>query len=368
VRRGVWNDLGHRDDEFLHEGSWLPKQWYAWRYCCYPGKNFRAFDGKLPSMPSSQQRQRSNNNNNNVNGRNNNINMNGNNDNNEASVNWGAALPINAAQLEAGLSSVVALQLGSHTSSSSHQRSANSAGPTQRTNRANLPNTVANQRLLQAAASMSRVRAHPNANPNPNHHEDELSVQHYLAEVQQYMAQMTRLEKAAALAEAFGEPEKAAGFKRQLYEHVQTDPPGRLKRPNSTSSNQQQSSSSLLIHQNSHSSQSSGNSHTSNQSALSGINNNHSGNGATNVALDTAQHAHSNNNNNHNGGGNINSSLSHSNSNSGSGGGGNGGGSGGEALHSQPVHAHIPASEGGGQSSSSSSSGSSGNNSINNQR
>ena len=49
VRRGVWSDLGHRLEEFVPEGSWLPKQWYAWRFCCYPGKNFRAFDGKLPT-------------------------------------------------------------------------------------------------------------------------------------------------------------------------------------------------------------------------------------------------------------------------------------------------------------------------------
>ena len=236
VRRGVWSDLGHRLEEFIPEGSWLPKQWYAWRFCCYPGKNFRAFDGKLPTVSSAQTRHRhthsaSTNNNNN----NNNSGFISN--NSEVSMNWPASLPIDASGLHDptsssvnngldGTASLLMHHRGNLTPSGNNNSSSNlnNAATSSRANRSTLPSTVANQRLLQAAASMSRVRNNP---------EDELNVQHYLADVQQYMAQMTRLEKAVALAEAFGEEEKAVGFKRQLYEHVQTEPPGRLKRMNS---------------------------------------------------------------------------------------------------------------------------------------
>lgn len=229
VRRGVWSDLGHRLEEFIPEGSWLPKQWYAWRYCCYPGKNFRAFDGKLPTVSSAQPRHRHSlssasaaNVNNNSSGF-----TSGNND---VAMNWSASLPVDPAGLHDPTSTASNSNLDHTAPLLMHHRgnltpSSNSSNATlpNRANRSTLPSTVANQRLLQAAASMSRVRNNP---------EDELNVQHYLADVQQYMAQMTRLEKAAALAEAFGEEDKAVGFKRQLYEHVQTEPPARLKRTN----------------------------------------------------------------------------------------------------------------------------------------
>ena len=211
VRRGVWRDLGHRDDEFLPEGTWLPKQWYAWRYCCYPGKNFRAFDGKLPSAgPSgSAQRQRS------AGGA---VPSHRLAHSNDGAMNWAAALPIeNMQSLDAAM---IVSSVGLPPQTSATGSSSNGNG-TLRINRATLPTTSTNQRLLAAAASMSRVRSTP---------EDEVSVQHYLADVQQYVAQMTRLEKAAALAEEYGDLDKAAGFKRQLYEHVQAEPPARLKR------------------------------------------------------------------------------------------------------------------------------------------
>jgi hypothetical protein len=210
VRRGVWRDLGHREEEFLPEGSWLPKQWYAWRYCCYPGKNMRAFDGKLPSVNAGTRRQAQQ--------------MAPSGRHSESGA-WPAALPMDSHQAQdaAQHSSLLMANSGAQQASgytmSNQQPSSSSSGV--RTNRAVLPSTVANQRLLAAAASMSRVRA-------PT--EDEVQVQQYLADVQQYTAQMARLEKAAALAEQFGELDKAAGFKRQLYEHVQSEPPARLKR------------------------------------------------------------------------------------------------------------------------------------------
>jgi hypothetical protein len=212
VRRGVWRDLGHRDDEFLPEGTWLPKQWYAWRYCCYPGKNFRAFDGKLPSVGlSAAGRHRVNASSSSgrlVSG-------------NEAAVSWAAAIPIDIQQMHDAAAHSSMLMNGSQQGHRAHTSTTNSTSGTVRINRSTLPTTVANQRLLAAAASMARVRVTP---------DDELSVQQYLADVQQYTAQMTRLEKAVALAESFGDHEKAIGFKRQLYEHVQSEPPQRLKR------------------------------------------------------------------------------------------------------------------------------------------
>jgi hypothetical protein len=213
VRRGVWRDLGHRDDEFLPEGTWLPKQWYAWRYCCYPGKNFRAFDGKLPSVGlGGAGRHRSNTGTASGAGRL----ISG----NEAAVSWAASIPIEIQQMH-DAAAHSSLLMNSSQGHRSHTSTANSTSGTVRINRSTLPTTVANQRLLAAAASMARVRVTP---------DDELSVQQYLADVQQYTAQMARLEKAVALAESFGDHEKAIGFKRQLYEHVQSEPPQRLKR------------------------------------------------------------------------------------------------------------------------------------------
>lgn len=212
VRRGVWRDLGHREDEFLPEGSWLPKQWYAWRYCCYPGKNMRAFDGKLPSVGHSARRALAT-----LSGRQGDTNT------------WPDAMPMTALQPQDPAQPI--LMASHHSQQNPGFAPGNAVQPVEtaqgpssavpRMNRSTLPTTLANQRLLAAAASMSRVRGAS---------DEELQVQQYLADVQQYAAQMTRLEKAVALAEAFGEHEKAAGFKRQLYEHVQTEPPTRAKR------------------------------------------------------------------------------------------------------------------------------------------
>ncbi|KAJ1439309.1 hypothetical protein B484DRAFT_444088 [Ochromonadaceae sp. CCMP2298] len=47
VRRGVWANLGHRPEDFVPESAWLPKQWYAWRHCGYPGRNLKSMQGRI---------------------------------------------------------------------------------------------------------------------------------------------------------------------------------------------------------------------------------------------------------------------------------------------------------------------------------
>lgn len=258
VRRGVWRDLGHRDDEFLPEGSWLPKQWYAWRYCCYPGKNFRAFDGKLPTAGM-----------NNALGRRQLLQMNGgdmsgiHNHSGSSSLvgasgpSWAAAIPIDAGLpvmdggdltgpssvsmqdsqgAQQATSSIQHLQLQQQQQQQQHQHGTMNSGMRPGGGRSSmLSASNGSHRLVTAGAGAGnfmsgRMRGVGVGAGVGAAAEEELAVQQYLADVQQYMVQMTRLEKAVALAEGYGEHDKAAGYKRQLYEHVQTDPPAPLKR------------------------------------------------------------------------------------------------------------------------------------------
>jgi hypothetical protein len=413
VRLGVWIDMGRREDEFLPEGSWIPKQWYAWRYCSFPGKKFRSFDGKLPSLNGSgmvgqrhiqqQQQQHQHQQHSGDVGRGDgtggceitspnksslsngarggaSLAMGGGAEEGEGSGGGGGAwhgpstsLPVQAATDVAGngigigigipggsggssptsdsmpfghenqlhyhpeanggdvpaemnrmdaevgeddrhnlareehneildVGGNAVLQNGGHSQLQQHQQhhqqhhqqqqssaSSSSSSSVPRTGHRQLSASV-DSRLASITSSLVRASAavaNANASSNVNvyslsvlsghggggggvgssqgqqlqnqgghghvhmhhhhqqqqqqqqqhdmqqqrDHEEELLVQTYLADVQAYVAQMHRLEKAVTLAESFGDTEKAIGFKRQLYEHVQLAPPSKRGQP-----------------------------------------------------------------------------------------------------------------------------------------
>lgn len=202
VKMGVWVDQGYNKEDFTPD--WLPKQWYAWRYCSYPGKATNTLIGvsDKPLAPSSKSKRKQV----------------------EPSTNSGESTPGDGIEH-------AAKKLSTKSAGDGTQKTPKSSEKSTRYSAANC-----SDRLMSAVSSAATtIRRTSNASalsPSRSLKDNSTNVksQQYSTELHFYDTQMTRLERAVELAIELGEDEKQiALLKRQLYEHVSKEPPRQVE-------------------------------------------------------------------------------------------------------------------------------------------
>ena len=214
-----------RGEETVVEVNWYPKQWYAWLYCGVLGKNFKCFDGALPSAGPADFVATARN-----------FVLSAAKAAEERRASDGGGGDAGAGASGSGLRSTgrrsysrrrsrgPAISLGNDSSMDIYAGNydANAVGQ-------DGGSFGGHGMLLSAAAFATGTSGVPEVGPGSAGSAQQFANQQdthvYLTELQYYNTQTSRLEKAIALAESFNDQQRATHLRRQLYEHVLMPPP-----------------------------------------------------------------------------------------------------------------------------------------------